>query len=102
MVEASSYVDDPETLNLHRYIGTVRAENDNLISSKKQIVFSLSWPIAQFTASHFSEMLGENLDEEEKELVQQVQGVGIQYISDPFGRITYFYVSLGDKRLPVY
>ena len=45
MVEAS-YIDDPETLNLHRYNGTVKAENENLVTTNKQIVVSLSWPIA--------------------------------------------------------
>ena len=45
MVEAS-YADDPEALNLARYIGQVQAENTNMISTNKQIVVSLSWPIA--------------------------------------------------------
>lgn len=101
MVEAT-YGDDPESLNLARYIGQVQPENTNMISTNKQIVQSLSWPIAQFTAQHYANQLEENLEEREKELVQQVQGAGIQYISDAYGRITYFYVQLGDKRLPVY
>ena len=49
MVECS-YADDPEALNIARYQGNVQAENENMISTNKQIVVSLSWPIAQFTA----------------------------------------------------
>ena len=42
------------------------------------------------------------MDEAQFELVQQVQGLGIQYNSDNEGRISYFYVQIGDKRLLVY
>ena len=43
MVEATL---DPAARNLARYIGQVQPENDKMIATNKQIVVSLSWPIA--------------------------------------------------------
>ena len=42
------------------------------------------------------------MSEEQFERVQQVQGLGIQYNSDNEGRISYFFVQIGDRRLLVY
>ena len=100
MVEASQ--NDPESLNQARYYGTVRPKSQAMINTNKQIVIALSQPISQFTASFFNETLQGNMDETQFELVQQVQGLGIQYNSDNEGRISYFYVQIGDKRLLVY
>ena len=73
-----------------------------MINTNKQIVTAISQPIYQYTASFFNDTLQENMDEAQFEIIQQVQGLGIQYNSDTEGRISYFYVNIGDKRLFVY
>ena len=61
----STYDKDPEAFNMARYIGEVKPDNTGLITTNKQVVMQLSWPIAQATSKHFENMLAEHLSEEE-------------------------------------
>ena len=42
------------------------------------------------------------LEPESAGLVKQVHDAGSQYLVDEYGRVTCFYVNLGNRRFPVY
>ena len=50
----------------------------------------------------FRELLDEMLDPESAKAVKQVHDAGSQYLVDEYGRVTCFYVNLGNRRFPVY
>ena len=45
----------------------------------------------------------EKLDEELQAYIKQVNTrKGEKFIVDSYGRVTYYYASLGDKKIPIY
>ena len=63
----------------------------------------MSTGIAQANKAHFKVMLKNKLSEELLPQVCEVKSRTVQKgFVDSYGRVTYYYVKLGDKNIPVY
>ena len=67
------------------------------------MVQAMSQPIALVNKEFFKQKLADKLDEELQEYILQVNTrKGEKPIVDSYGRVTYYYARLGDKKIPVY
>ena len=63
----------------------------------------MSQPIALVNKEFFKQKQKEKLDPELCEYIKQVKSrMGEKPIVDSYGRVTYYYACLGDKKIPVY
>ena len=87
------------------YMGAakVRVENEEVVKSNRQMVQAMSQPIALVNKEFFKMKIQEKLDQELQPYIHQVNTrKGEKPICDSYGRVTYYYAKLGDKRIPVY
>ena len=68
------------------------------------IIKQFSKPIAQVNYKHFQEKIRENLQESYQNLIKNIDlnDPCVEPICDDYGRVTFFYISLGDQNLPIY
>ena len=108
VLEKSHSICDSEAvadLGVMLYMGaaSVKVENEAVVNSNKQMVQAMSQPIALVNKEFFRQKQQEKLDEELREFIKQVNTrKGEKPIVDSYGRVTYYYACLGDKRIPVY
>ena len=72
-----------------------------IVSANVNIVQQISYPIASSNAEHFRELVDTTFDTETAKLIKQVSGSS-NFLVDEFGRVTCFYIKLGNRRFPVY
>ena len=92
-------------LGVMLYMGAseMKVENDAVVNSNRQMVQAMSQPIALVNKEFFKQKLADKLDEELQEYILQVNTrKGEKPIVDSYGRVTYYYARLGDKKIPVY
>ena len=87
------------------YMGaaSVKVENESVVNSNKSMVQAMSQPIALVNKEFFKQKLMDKLDPELQPYIKSVNTrKGEKPIVDNYGRVTYYYAELGDKRVPVY
>ena len=92
-------------LGLMLYMGasSMRVENEAVVNSNRQMVQAMSQPIALVNKEFFKTKLREKLDPELMAYIQCVNTrKGQRPIVDSYGRVTYYYVKLGNQKIPVY
>ena len=92
-------------LSVMLYMGAseMKVQNDAVVNSNRQMVQAMSQPIALVNKEFFKQKLADKLDEELQPYINQVNTrKGEKPIVDSYGRVTYYYARLGDKKIPVY
>jgi hypothetical protein len=57
-----------------------------------------SKPIAQVNVQFFKEKMAEKLPEDQRSMIKESK----EPYMDSFGRVTFFYIELGNEKLPIY
>jgi len=107
MVESSVLGDgnNMEQLGVMLYMGAnkVQVLNEHVVNANRQMITAMSQPLALVNKTYFLSQLKANMD---GDLLEQIQQVDLankeQPLCDNYGRVTYFYAQLADKRIPVY
>ena len=97
--------DDTSSLSMMLYMGAsdVQVLDDAVVNANKQMVQTMAMNIALANKEFFKSKLLEKLDEDLQPIVRQVNPrKGQRPLVDTYGRVTYYYIRLGDKNVPVY
>ena len=76
-------------------------ENKEVVSTNRDQVTALSKKVAFANRTFFREKLEQNLDADTRERIKEIPEGEYPYI-DRYGRVTYFYAQLADKRVLIY